>query len=125
MEVTLKGTHDNKVFDERTVSFVVGEGFIQNIPEGFVIPISSHSTICLFLFFSVEQAILKMTKGEHAQLKLKSKATTGVEKFNIPANTPVQYEVTLNSYEKVDLVNHAFEIIVHFVLFSRRKKLGR
>ena len=125
MEVTLKGTHDNKVFDERTVSFVVGEGFIQNIPEGFVFPISCHFTICLFLFFSVEQAILKMTKGEHAQLKLKSKATTGVEKFNIPANTPVQYEVTLNSYEKVDLVNLAFEIIGHFVWFSRRKKLGR
>lgn len=103
VEVTLKGTHDNKVFDERTVSFVVGEGFIQNIPEGFVYPIF-HQFLSLmnFLFFSVEQAILKMTKGEHAQLKLKSKATTGVEKFNIPANTPVQYEVTLNSFEKVD-----------------------
>jgi len=41
-----------------------------------------------------------MTKNEHAQLKLKSKATTGVEKFNIPANTHVQYEVTLLNFEK-------------------------
>lgn len=42
-----------------------------------------------------------MTKSEHAQLKLKSKATAGIEKFNIPANTPVQYEVTLINFEKV------------------------
>ena len=54
-----------------------------------------------FGLFSVEQAITKMTKGELAQLKLKFKATTGIEKFNIPANTPVQYEVTLLNFEKV------------------------
>jgi len=36
VEVILKGTHENTVFDERTVSFTVGEGFLQNIPEGFV-----------------------------------------------------------------------------------------
>lgn len=34
VEVLLKGSHDGKVFDERTVSFTVGEGFIHNIPEG-------------------------------------------------------------------------------------------
>ena len=36
VEVILKGTHENRVFDDRTVSFIVGEGFLQNIPEGFV-----------------------------------------------------------------------------------------
>jgi len=46
-----------------------------------------------------------MTKGEHAQLKLKSKATTGIEKFKIPVNTPVQYEVTLINFEKVRPIN--------------------
>lgn len=62
-----------------------------------------------------------MTKGEHAQLKLKSKATTGVEKFNIPANTPVQYDVTLNSFEKVrDPYPTRSRVI-----FFRRKKPGR
>ena len=35
VEVTLKGTNDGQVFDERTVSFTLGEGFLQNIPEGF------------------------------------------------------------------------------------------
>ncbi|CAF4681235.1 unnamed protein product, partial [Rotaria socialis] len=83
VEVTLKGTYQNQVFDERTLSFTIGEGFLQNIPEG------------------VEHALTKMTKNEHAQLKLKSKATAGVEKFNIPANTPVQYDVTLINFEKV------------------------
>ncbi|CAF1193639.1 unnamed protein product [Rotaria sordida] len=82
VEVMLKGTHKDQVFDERTVSFTVGEGFLQNIPEG------------------VEHAITKMTKNEHAQLQLKSDATTGVEKFNIPKNTPVQYDVTLLNFEK-------------------------
>jgi len=82
VEVILKGTYNNQVFDERTVSFTIGEGFLQNIPEG------------------VEHAITKMTKNEHAQLKLKSKATTGVEKFNIPKDIPVQYDVTLVTFEK-------------------------
>ncbi len=43
MEVLLKGTHENNVFDERTVSFTLGEGFLQNIPEGF-------GVIFVFLF---------------------------------------------------------------------------
>jgi hypothetical protein len=37
VEITLKGTHENRVFDERTVKFIVGEGLLQNIPEGFVV----------------------------------------------------------------------------------------
>jgi len=99
VDVILKGTYENTVFDERTVSFTLGEGFIQNIPEGFVV--SFFFYLINFVDFSVEQAITKMTKNELAQLKLRSKATTGVEKFNIPANTPVQYEVTLLNFEKV------------------------
>lgn len=102
VEVSLKGTYENKVFDERTVSFTVGEGFIQNIPEGFVKLFFFSLIKIIFKFFcSVEQAITKMTKNELAQLKLKSKATTGVEKFNIPANAPVEYDVTLLNFEKV------------------------
>lgn len=54
-----------------------------------------------FHCFSVEHAITKMTKNEQSQLKLKSAATNGIEKFNIPKNTPVQYEVTLLNFEKV------------------------
>lgn len=36
VEVILKGTHDGKVFDDRTVTFTMGEGILQNIPHGFV-----------------------------------------------------------------------------------------
>ncbi|CAF0752275.1 unnamed protein product [Adineta steineri] len=82
VDITLKGIYDNKVFDERTVKFIIGEGFLQNIPEG------------------LEHAVTRMTKGEHSQLKLKSKATFGLEKFNIPKNAHVEYMVTLNDFEK-------------------------
>jgi FK506-binding protein 4/5 len=37
VEVTLKGTHNDRVFDERTLSFTIGEGFLVNVPEGFVL----------------------------------------------------------------------------------------
>jgi len=46
VEVLLKGTHENNVFDERTVSFTLGEGFLQNIPEGFVV-------ICIFYLINL------------------------------------------------------------------------
>ncbi|CAF0887919.1 unnamed protein product [Rotaria sordida] len=82
VEVSLKGTHENRVFDERKIKFTVGEGFLQNIPEG------------------IEYAITRMTKGENSQLKLKSKATIGIEKFNIPKNAHVKYIVTLHDFEK-------------------------
>jgi hypothetical protein len=42
-----------------------------------------------------------MTKGENSQLKVKSKATVGIEKFNIPKNAHVEYIVTLHDFEKV------------------------
>ncbi len=51
--------------------------------------------------FSVEHAVFKMTKTEHCKLYLKSKATKGVEKFNIPADSPVEYEVILHKFERV------------------------
>ena len=49
VEVTLKGTFEDRVFDERTVSFIVGEGFLQNIPEGFemIIALKCLSIDCL------------------------------------------------------------------------------
>lgn len=34
VEVTLKGIYEDRVFDERTVKFTVGEGYLENIPEG-------------------------------------------------------------------------------------------
>lgn len=50
VEVLLKGTHQDKVFDERTVSFTIGEGFLQNIPEGFVIIHYFYLSSLIFIF---------------------------------------------------------------------------
>ena len=53
VEVTLKGTNESRAFDERTVSFTLGEGFLQNIPEGFEVtrchrlPSSQQTVACL------------------------------------------------------------------------------
>ncbi|CAF3346195.1 unnamed protein product [Rotaria sp. Silwood2] len=74
VQVNLKGTHQGQIFDERTVTFIAGEGCLQNIPLG------------------VECAVFRMTKGERWKLYLKSKATQGVEKFHIPSDLPVEYE---------------------------------
>ena len=34
VEIRLKGTYQGEVFDDRTVSFVVGAGCVENIPPG-------------------------------------------------------------------------------------------
>jgi FK506-binding protein 4/5 len=59
VEVSLKGTHENQVFDERTVSFTVGEGFIQNIPEGLVFLLS---LILNFIFFYISVSNRQLQK---------------------------------------------------------------
>ncbi|CAF1097701.1 unnamed protein product [Rotaria sordida] len=82
VQIYLKGTHQGQIFDERTVTFFAGGGCLQNIPLG------------------VEYAIFRMTKSEYWKLYLKSKATKGVEKFHIPADSPVEYEVTMIEFER-------------------------
>ena len=109
VEISLKGIHENQVFDDRTVKFILGEGFLQNIAEGFVIEQSVLSLrekrfLCIdliHLFFSLECAITRMTKGEYCQIKLKSKATIGLENFQLVKNAQVEYFVTLINFEKV------------------------
>lgn len=72
-----------------------------------------------------------MTKSEHSQLKLKSKATSGIEKFGLEPNTPVEYEVTLVTFEKVciqlDMIvkekKANSRVLIDFIF--RRKNLGQ
>ncbi|CAF1359469.1 unnamed protein product [Rotaria sordida] len=82
VQIHLKGTHQGQIFDERTVSFIAGGGCLQNIPLG------------------VEYAVFRMSKGDHWKLYLKSKGTQGVEKFHIPPDSPVEYEVTIIDLEQ-------------------------
>lgn len=82
------GKYDNRIFDEREVSFSLGEGLDINIIEG------------------VEKALEKFKKGETSQLTIKPKyafGTTGSSEFNIPSNATVQYTVSLKSFEKVSI----------------------
>jgi hypothetical protein len=104
VEISLKGKYQDQIFDERTVNFIAGAGCVKDIPVGYVLNslnwlilieiLSAHSS-------SVEQAVFKMTKNEYCKLYLNSKATQGVEKFNIPPDTPVEYEVTMIKFERV------------------------
>ncbi|CAF4072489.1 unnamed protein product, partial [Rotaria magnacalcarata] len=34
VDISLKGTHENRIFDERKLKFTVGEGLLKDIPEG-------------------------------------------------------------------------------------------
>ncbi|CAF3467973.1 unnamed protein product [Rotaria socialis] len=82
VEINLKGMYQDKIFDERTVRFFVGLGFLEQVPSG------------------VEHAVCKMLKNEHCQLDLKGKLLVGLEKFSIPIDGSVRYEVELINFER-------------------------
>ncbi|CAF4733481.1 unnamed protein product, partial [Rotaria sp. Silwood2] len=84
VEIKLKGIYQDNVFDERTVQFIVGLAFLQHIPLG------------------VERAVCKMLLNEHCHLVLKAKALKGLEKFSIPMDESVQYEITLVKFERLE-----------------------
>lgn len=84
--VHLIGKFENRVFEERDVSFTVGEGSEENIIDG------------------VERAVEKMKKGETARLVIKPQYAFGAEgnqALEIPGNATVEYTVTLKTFEKV------------------------
>lgn len=83
----ITGKHDGKTFDERDLSFDLGEGAALNICEG------------------LEIALSKMKKGEVAEVDIKSKhafGTAGKTEFSIPANADITYEVTMKNCERVN-----------------------
>jgi len=85
VEVHLVGTCAGNVFEERDVKFQIGDACEANIVEG------------------VDVAIKKFKKGEKSKIYLTPKYAFGAEgnsSLNIPPNSPVEYEITLNSFEK-------------------------
>lgn len=85
VEISLIGRHGDRVFDERELSFNLGEGCEHNIPDG------------------VEQALLKFKKQERSVLHLSPAmafGSKGCDQLGIPANAQVSYEVELKSFEK-------------------------
>lgn len=84
-EIHIVGRHDGRTFDDRDVSFVLGEGLEVGIVDG------------------VEQGLQKMKKGEHARLLVKSKyayRAEGSVQHNIPPNADLEYEVEMKKFEK-------------------------
>lgn len=79
------GRHDGRVFDERDISYNLGEGVEHNIPEG------------------VDQALLKFKKGERSLIKLDPAygfGSAGQEQFGVPPNVSIEYELELKNFEK-------------------------
>lgn len=82
----MEGKHNGEVFDERELSFNLGEGCEQNVIEG------------------VETALEKFKKGEKSRLIIKPTyafGSQGYAQFNVPPNATIEYTVTLKSFEKV------------------------
>ncbi|GAB6024139.1 Peptidyl-prolyl cis-trans isomerase FKBP4 [Chamberlinius hualienensis] len=85
VEIHLIAKYNNVVFDERDLTFVLGEGSVERIPEG------------------VEKGLEKFLKGERSVLTLSPKyAFENVEKleFDIPRDAILEYDITLKSFEK-------------------------
>jgi len=83
--IEIKGFSHGKLFDDRKVSFEVGEGLDIGIPRG------------------IEFALEKMKKNEIAQISLKSEygfGKNGNLDKGIGPDTPLVYEVKLDTFEK-------------------------
>ena len=84
--VKLEGTYEGHIFDDRQLSFNLGEGEAENVIEG------------------IEVGLEKFKKGETSKLIIKPKFAFGNEGsslFGVPANATIEYVVTLISFEKV------------------------
>ena len=89
--------HGERVFEDRDVEFVVGEGAEHGVIDG------------------VDTALLKFKKGEKSLLKIAPKYAYGSEgnaDLNIPAGTALKYEVELKQFEKVSNTLYVVHIAV-------------
>ncbi|KDR19080.1 FK506-binding protein 4 [Zootermopsis nevadensis] len=85
VEVTIVGKHGDRVFEERELSYPLGEGSEFGICDG------------------LERAIEKFRKGEKSRIELKAKYAfkeEGNSELNIPPNADIIYEVELKNFEK-------------------------
>lgn len=85
VEVTLQGSYEGRVFDERELKFEIGEGENLGLPVG------------------VEKAIMAMEQGEEALFNMKPKygfGNAGNATCNIPGGATLQYKIKLVAFEK-------------------------
>lgn len=84
-EVHITGRYNDQIFEDRDVSFVVGEGTESGVVAG------------------IDHAIKKFIRGERSKLKIKAEYAYGSQgnpAYNIPAGAELTYEVTLKTFEK-------------------------
>lgn len=85
VEVTVEGSCEGRVFDERELKFEIGDGESLGLPSG------------------VEKAIMAMEQGEEALFTMKPKYGFGNAanaKYNIPGGATLQYKIKLTAFEK-------------------------
>lgn len=85
VDVTVEGTYEGRVFDERELKFEIGDG------EGFGLPVG------------VEKAMMAMEQEEEALFIIKPKygfGNAGNAKYNIPGGATLQYKIKLTAFEK-------------------------
>ncbi|XP_053478543.1 peptidyl-prolyl cis-trans isomerase FKBP4 [Ictalurus furcatus] len=85
VEVHVEGTLEGRVFDDRDLTFEVGDG------EGLDLPVG------------VEKALQAMEQGEESLFIIKPKygfGNAGKPKFNIPPGATLQYKIRLTKFEK-------------------------
>ncbi|XP_045892859.1 peptidyl-prolyl cis-trans isomerase FKBP4 isoform X2 [Micropterus dolomieu] len=85
VEVTVEGTYEGRVFDERELKFEIGDGENLGLPVG------------------VEKAIMAMEQEEEALFHIKPKygfGNAGNAKYNIPGGATLQYKIKLTAFEK-------------------------
>ncbi|XP_038561952.1 peptidyl-prolyl cis-trans isomerase FKBP4 isoform X2 [Micropterus salmoides] len=85
VEVTVEGTYEGRVFDERELKFEIGDGENLGLPVG------------------VEKAIMAMEQEEEALFHIKPKygfGNVGNAKYNIPGGATLQYKIKLTAFEK-------------------------
>lgn len=91
--VHIVGRCEDRIFDERDVSFNLGEGANVNVLE------------------SIEKALEKFKKGETSKLIIAPKHgfdQEGSNQFGVPPNATLEYIVTLKTFEKVLSFNTIF-----------------
>ncbi|TNN80023.1 Peptidyl-prolyl cis-trans isomerase FKBP4 [Liparis tanakae] len=85
VDVTVVGTCEGRVFDERELKFEIGDG------EGLGLPVG------------VEKAIMAMEQEEEAIFNIKPKygfSNAGNAKYNIPGGATLHYKIKLTAFEK-------------------------
>ncbi|VDN28128.1 unnamed protein product [Gongylonema pulchrum] len=87
VKVCAVGSYEGRVFYDKEVSFVVGEGTEAGLPEG------------------VDRAVRRFNKGEKSSIHLKGKRFTFGDspppQYNLPPNAELDFTLFLKEYEKM------------------------